>query len=88
MGYKITKIYEVWHFEETSTNIFKSYIAKFLKIRLETSEWENDYSSKELYVEDVKNKLGIELDIDNIKHNPVLSAMAKLLLKAFYGKFC
>jgi hypothetical protein len=38
MGYKITKIYEVWNFEETSTNMFKSYIAKFLKIKLETSE--------------------------------------------------
>jgi hypothetical protein len=60
MGYKIKKMYEAC--EETSTNIFKSYIAKFLKKKIETSEWENDYSSKELYVEDVKNKLVIEFD--------------------------
>jgi G:T-mismatch repair DNA endonuclease (very short patch repair protein) len=86
-GYKITKIYEVWHFEKTSTNLFKSYIAQFLKIKLETSEWENDYESKEEYAKDIKDKLEIKLDIDNIKPNPVLRAIAKLLLNALYGKF-
>lgn len=86
-GYKILQIYEVWNFTKTSRNMFKSYISKFQKIKLETSPWEDDYDTKEAYVKDIKNKLGIDLDINNISPNPVLRAMAKLLLNAFYGKF-
>ena len=36
-GYKITNIYEVTHFKQSSTDLWKSYIRKFLKIKLETS---------------------------------------------------
>ena len=38
-GYKIVKIYDVWHFEQSSTELWKEYIRKFLKIKLETSEF-------------------------------------------------
>ena len=38
-GYKITSIYEVTHFEQSSTDLWKSYIRKFLKIKLETSKF-------------------------------------------------
>jgi len=37
MGYKIKKIYEVYNFENTSNNLFKGYISKFLKIKQEAS---------------------------------------------------
>jgi len=37
-GYRIDKIYEVLHFEQSSTDLFKEYVRKFLKIKLETSE--------------------------------------------------
>ena len=67
--------------------MFKSYISKFLKIKLESSEWGSDFDSKEAYAAAVKKELNINLDIDNIKPNPVLRAIAKMLLNAFYGKF-
>ena len=38
-GYKIVQIYDVWHFEQSSTELRKEYIRKFLKIKLETSEF-------------------------------------------------
>jgi len=38
-GHKITSIYEVTHFEQSSTDLWKSYIRKFLKIKLETSKF-------------------------------------------------
>ena len=41
-GYKIIKIYEVQHFEKKSNTLFKEYIKRFLKIKLETSSWKND----------------------------------------------
>ena len=37
-GYKIEKIYEVWHFPETSCDLFKGYVSKFMKIKMESSE--------------------------------------------------
>jgi 2-keto-3-deoxy-6-phosphogluconate aldolase len=42
-GYKIMDIYEVWHFEEKSVNLFKGYVKDFVKIKLETSPWESDF---------------------------------------------
>ena len=35
-SYKIVNIYDVWHFEQSSTELWKEYIRKFLKIKLET----------------------------------------------------
>jgi len=48
-GYKIDKIYEVWHFEHSSTELWKKYVRKFLKIKLETSKFtcsEEEYRQK------------------------------------------
>ena len=32
-GYKILKVYETWHFDKTSDNLFKGYIRRFIKIK-------------------------------------------------------
>jgi hypothetical protein len=83
-GYKILKIYEVWHFK-ASTNIFKDYINDFMKIKLESSP--HNYPSNEDYVQDVKNRQGINLDMGNVKPNPVKRALSKLCMNSLYGKF-
>ena len=36
---KILKIYELWHFEKTSSDLFKGYIRRFMKIKLEPSKY-------------------------------------------------
>lgn len=36
-GYTIRHIDEIWHFEQTTNNLFKKYIRKFLKIKQEAS---------------------------------------------------
>ena len=80
-GYKIQDIYEVWHFENTSSDLWKGYIRKFLKIKLETSKFEcteEEYRCK-------ANKLGIELD--NLEFNPGLRFIAKICLNSLWGKF-
>jgi hypothetical protein len=48
-GYKIITIDEVWHFTKKSFNLFKGYVKEFMKIKLETSPWENDFESEEEY---------------------------------------
>src|ERR1700743_2890371 len=68
-------------FENTSTDLWKGYIRKFLKIKLEASEFD---CSEEEY----RNKarlLGIELG--KLEINPGLRFIAKICLNSLWGKF-
>ncbi|XP_050066420.1 uncharacterized protein LOC126555557 [Aphis gossypii] len=56
-------------------------------IKLETSSWKNDYRTVNDYILAVKNAVGIDLDVENIKENPGLRALAKICLNSFWGKF-
>ncbi|KAL4083555.1 hypothetical protein QTP88_028871 [Uroleucon formosanum] len=84
-GYIITNIYEVWHFKEKSTDLFKAYVKDFIKIKLETSK--HNYSSNEEYIKIIFDKLGILLDKDKIGDNPGRRAVAKVCLNSLWGKF-
>ena len=80
-GYKIVRIYDVWHFEQSSTDLWKGYIRKFLKIKLETSKFtcsEEEYRQK-------ASQFGIE--IDKLQENPGLRFIAKICLNSLWGKF-
>ena len=79
-GYKIMQIYEVHNFTDTSTDLWKKYIRKFLKIKLETSPCSNEkeYRAK-------ARQLGIELE--DISFNKGLRFISKLCLNSLWGKF-
>jgi hypothetical protein len=80
-GYKIEKIYDVWHFEQSSADLWKGYIRKFMKIKLETSKFtcsEGEYKLK-------ARKFGIELG--ELKENPGLRFISKICLNSLWGKF-
>ena len=78
-GYQIQKIYEVWHFEESSEDLFKGYVRKFMKIKMQSSpmtfgegcKYENENGFKQI----IKEKLDITLD--KIEYNPGMRAIAK-----------
>ena len=88
-GYKLEKIYEVWNFENTSYNLFKGYIRKFMKIKMESSSLEvgpnHIYKTEQEFKDIVYKKLGIELG--KIEYNPGMRAIAKLCLNSLWGKF-
>jgi hypothetical protein len=66
LGYQIIETYEVSHFDQSSVELWKSHIKKFLKIQLEISPFtcsEDEYREKAA-------RLGIELD--ELKPNPGL----------------
>ena len=84
-GYKIEKIYEVWNFEKKSNKLFKGYVKDFMKIKLEASP--HSYNSNEEYIQDIKEKLGIDLDPQKIEVNPGRRAVAKICLNSLWGKF-
>ncbi|XP_074596508.1 uncharacterized protein LOC141851659 [Brevipalpus obovatus] len=88
-GYKIIEIYEVLHYPESSSTIFKGYIDKFLKIKHESSgwpQWCTDDGSKADFLKQVKERECIELDSGNMIKNPALRFIAKLLLNSLWGK--
>ena len=84
-GYKVEKIYEVLHFEETTCELFKSYVGKFLKVKAESAK---DMTEEDKLVYKEKyHEIGVELDPHNMKNNPGLKAVAKLCLNSLWGKF-
>lgn len=97
-GYKIIKIYEVWHYansekydHETKTGgLFTSYVNMFLKYKQEASGFPEDVQSDEAiqsYISNYYEKEGIMLDKDNINKNPGLRSVMKLMLNSFWGRF-
>ena len=73
-GYKIIKIYEVWNFEERSSTLFKEYMSKWIKVKMENSKVPDDIDSLE---KEVFEKYGFHLG--PIKHNPGVRQISKML---------
>lgn len=93
MGYKITKIYSVQHFPERSKELFKGYVKKFLKLKVEAAGWKkldckSDFE-KRLFLERFESVMGVELDAASIgdELNEGLYAIAKLCLNNLWGKY-
>jgi len=84
-GYRIEEIYEVWNFEKKSNKLFKGYVRDFMKIKLEASP--HSYYSNEEYIQDIKEKLGIDLDPQKMEVNLGRRAVAKICLNNLWGKF-
>lgn len=90
-GYVIQKIYEVWDFEEQSTQLFKNYVNTFLKLKQEASDWPSDVGTDPLkrqqYLHNYEDHEGIHLEEMKIEMNAGKRSLAKLMLNSFWGKF-
>ena len=81
-GYEILEIFEVWDYPQKSSSLFKEYVRKFMKIKIEASggvEKEEEFRKK------VFEKLGIELG--GLKKNADKRTIAKLYLNNLWGHF-
>ncbi|XP_062615550.1 uncharacterized protein LOC134277248 [Saccostrea cucullata] len=90
MGYTLEGIYEVWHFKESSQDLFKDYINTFLKIKQEASGFPPDCTTSEQeqdYIRQIYDKEGFMMDRISIEKNPVRRTIAKLFLNCLWGKF-
>lgn len=93
MGYQITEIREVWHFEETSKDtgsLFSGYVNRFLKVKQESEGWPPECNKEEerrRYIDEYKVREGIELNYHDIQKNPGKRMLAKLMLNSLWGKF-
>ena len=90
MGYELKAVHEVWHFEDSASGLFESYVNTWLKIKTEASGWPAKCTTeeeKEDYIRRFEEREGIPLEYVKIKKNPGLKATAKLMLNSFWGKF-
>ncbi|CAL1296137.1 unnamed protein product [Larinioides sclopetarius] len=90
MGYKIAKIYEVYHFSKRSADLFKSYIDLFLRLKQESSGWPTECvteETKKAYIESYAKREGIDLNAECIQVNPGRRSVAKLALNSFWGRW-
>ena len=89
-GYRITKIYEVWHFYKTSNTLFRGYVKNFMRIKMENSKpptvGDNcTYKSIDGFKNIVKERLDINLG--KVEYRAGMRAIAKLCLNSLWGKF-
>jgi len=95
-GYEIVKVYEVYHFAETSTdpsgpgNIFQGYLELFLKVKQESSgypSWVQSEEDKDRYIQYYFENQGIKLDKNKIAYNASLRLISKIYANSAWGKF-
>ena len=89
-GYEVLKIHEVWHWEQTTDELFKEYVDMFLKIKQEASGYPPDCvtdEQKQRYIEEYYQNEGIRLDPNKIEYNPGLRYLAKLVLNSLWGMY-
>ena len=92
-GYKVIKIFEVWHFgpKQRRKGLFQNYVNTFLKLKQEASGWPaevgDDPEKRQDYIANYLRHENIQLDPEKIEKNPGKRATAKLMLNSFWGKF-
>jgi hypothetical protein len=90
LGYRLDCNHEVWHFPESSHDIFASYINTFLKIKQEASGFPDEYQTPEQqqqYIQDILQREGILMNPSDIHKDPVRRTIAKLFLNCLWRKF-
>lgn len=90
MGYTIQKVYGVYHFEETTNELFSDYIKLFYKMKTLASGRPTDCQTDEQlheYIQQVKEKEGIDLNPQEFALNPPIRQISKLLINSLWGRF-
>lgn len=87
--YKVTKVYE-YHEYEQSTEMFKSYVRHFLKLKMEASGLPRSITNEEefeAYKQELKDRLDIDVNYNDFQKNAGKKALSKLMLNSLWGKF-
>ncbi len=95
LGYKVTCIYSRIHWERKTTDLFRSYMLTFLKVKQEASGWSGKslhgkqvetLDEKRAWIDLYEQEEGIRLEEDKVVFNPGLRAISKLCLNSLWGK--
>ncbi|CAK5065056.1 unnamed protein product [Meloidogyne enterolobii] len=83
-GYIVTKVYRVIKYEESDDELFRPYIAEFMKQKIESSGFDkkikgNDDLEKK-FITECKQLFGINIEKEKMNPNKGKRALAKLAL--------
>ncbi|KAL3125722.1 hypothetical protein niasHT_002682 [Heterodera trifolii] len=90
LGYAVTDLFEVWHYEEWDGEMFRGYMNTFVGMKVQASGWPTGYDSEEChdeYIDEFERAEGIRLEREKIANNSGLRMVAKLLANSLWGKF-
>ena len=97
IGYKVIKLYEVWHFGEISKyepetmtgGLFTEYVNTFLKIKQEASGWpdwcQTEYD-KLWYIDLYEKKEGVRLEYHKNQEKPRIACFGQTDAQLFLGQ--
>uniref|UniRef100_A0A183CAP2 DNA-directed DNA polymerase n=1 Tax=Globodera pallida TaxID=36090 RepID=A0A183CAP2_GLOPA len=89
LGYQVTDVFEVWHYDEWDDTLFRSYVNTFVGLKVQASGWPDGCVTEEqhqAYLDDFWQTEGIRLDPAKIAPNPGLRLIAKTLANSLWGK--
>ena len=91
-GYRIVKIYEIWHFPEDQRveGLFTGYVDTWLKMKQESSGRPSHVRTPEElqnYINHHEAHEGIRMKLGKIVKSAVKRLFAKLMLNSFWAKF-
>ena len=94
-NFKIAEMYEVWHWKETTTELFKDYMKCFYKIKAEssvkfpknaTAEMKKDIIDR-IISDNINSICPIQLDRAKMCFNPGLKQIAKIFINNLWGRY-
>ena len=86
-GYRVSKLYRVLEWEESSNEIFRDYIATFMALKIHSSSFPkgvNTPEEEDRFIRECWEKFGIRIFKDKMKFNASMRLLAKLV---FYNHF-
>ena len=89
-GYKVITVHQIYHFEESSSNLFQGFVKEMLRGKIEASGYPSTVTTeaeKVKFQQDIVYVDDIKLDPKNIKYNPSSRCLHKNLLTNLWGKF-
>uniref|UniRef100_A0A914HIJ6 DNA-directed DNA polymerase n=1 Tax=Globodera rostochiensis TaxID=31243 RepID=A0A914HIJ6_GLORO len=89
LGYQVTDVFEVWHYDEWDDTLFRSYVNTFVGLKVQASGWPDGCVTEEQrrdYLDAFWQTEGIRLDPAKIAPNPGLRLIAKTLANSLWGK--
>ena len=92
IGYEITKIIDVWEYNEKTNLLFTDFITPFMITKILSKKdgiVENmKFTNKgEIIVNYVKDVCGKELKVSEFDNKPAERVISKLMMNSFYGKW-
>lgn len=96
-NYKIIKIHEIHHYEKEvydseakKGGVFAEYVNTFLKLKTEASGWSSscvdDPVAQDRFIEEYREKEGVELSKEKMVKNNGMRTLSKLMLNSLWSK--